>query len=184
MIKNVKINGLKELESYLKVLPAKLQKNVLRGAMRKGMKEIQKEAKARAPVGPPSGYSAKAGGYAGALRDSIRISTRAFRFQVRVALKAGGELKGKNVDVFYAHFLEWGTAPHTINSKRGMRIGGKVFFSVEHPGIKPRPFMRPALDMKHTQAVIETARAMANKLRTKHGIDVPDFETTLEDALV
>ena len=50
---------------------------------------------------------------------------------------------------FYARFVEYGTSPHLI--RRGV-IGGIPRRNIRHPGARPRPFLRPALDTKHDDA--------------------------------
>ena len=88
---DVFIKGGKELDDFLKKLPAKLEKNIIRSALRAGAKEILVEAKARVPVGPTASENARLyGGYAGALRDSIRVTTRHKGIAVSASVKAGG----------------------------------------------------------------------------------------------
>lgn len=60
---------------------------------------------------------------------------------------AEGELA---VTAKYAPFLEHGTAPYRITARRGKAlrflVGGAVRFarSVQHPGLRPRPFFAPS----------------------------------------
>jgi hypothetical protein len=52
----------------------------------------------------------------------------------------------------YAPFLEHGTGPYTIRARRAKAlrffVGGAVRFakSVQHPGLRPRPFFGPSWD--------------------------------------
>ena len=48
-----------------------------------------------------------------------------------VAISAGGKTLGGGHDAFYAHMVEFGTAP---------RVNGGVFAGTEHPGTPPQPF--------------------------------------------
>lgn len=171
----IHVTGLKELAAFLDELPAKLQNNVMRGALRAGANEIKKEAQMLCPIGPPNAENVRLyGGYEGALRDSIRVGTRSRGGIVTSMVKAGGKIK--NADVFYAHIVEFGAKAHTISAVNGgaLSFGGGVMQSVNHPGIKPHPFMRPALDGQAQIAVVSTAEYMKQRLATKFGLDTAD----------
>lgn len=173
------VKGLAELNKYLQTLPAKMEANVMRSGMGAGANVLVKEAKSRAPVGEPSKEGRKKYKlYAGALRDSIRKSSRIKFGTVMVSIKAGGKNKKTGANVYYAHMIEWGTKAHTISARKGSSLSFGKFFgqSVKHPGIKPRPFMRPALDIAHRKAVMATAKAIKNRLAKKHGIDTPHIK--------
>lgn len=154
---DVNIRGAKELAEALATLPDKLQANVMRAALRAGAKLIREEAVACVPVD------------SGDLRSSLKIGTRSRRGVVSANIKAGGK------QAFYAHFVEFGTAAHTITAKDGgyMMFGGAWVKSAHHPGARAQPFMRPALDGRAQAAVQAMAEAMRARLATKHGIDVP-----------
>lgn len=162
----VQITGLAELHRVLQELPAKIEFNVLRGAMRAGLSVIAAEAKQSAPVDD------------GDLKNSIRIRPnrgakgRGFASMVLVA---GGKA------AWYAHLVEYGTAsyytgkgktvgkPYTITPKgsgknSGLWFGGQVRASVTHPGIKPQPFMRPAFDTQQGQALQAAAEYIRLRL--------------------
>lgn len=172
------ITGGKELDAFLQSLPVKIEKNILRSALRQGANVFKAEVQATVPVGPPSAANVKLyGGYPGALRDSARVSVRVKRGRVTASLKIGGKTR-KGADAFYAHMVEFGTRAHTIlpKSAKALRLGGHMVNSIHHPGAKPHPFMRPALDSKAEAAV----EAVGNQVRarlTKEGIDVPAPET-------
>lgn len=172
---NTYIEGGKELDKMLQTLPLKLEKNIMRSALAAGARQIAKEAKALAPVGRPSNVSAEQyGGYPGALRDSVRVTTRFDKTGAATAsIKAGGRTK-KGADVFYAHIVEFGARRHIIRPRAGrLQIGGQfVAGAVEHPGVQPRPFMRPAVDSKYN-AAIDAVTAQVRKRLQKEGVDVP-----------
>jgi cellobiose-specific phosphotransferase system component IIB len=75
------------------------------------------------------------------------------------------KLLGKKANrdpVKYAHLIEFGVQPHTIEGNPFLYIpdyaGGIMRVrSVDHPGFKARPFLRPAFD-KHKNGAL---RAMA-----------------------
>ncbi|ATQ75087.1 hypothetical protein CR152_11555 [Massilia violaceinigra] len=150
------IRGGRELSALLSTLPAKLEKNVMRSALRAGAVVIREEAKANVPVDQ------------GLLKKSIRVSTGAKRGVLTATVKAGGRMAP------HAHLVEYGTRPHKIEptNAEALSISGTPFRSVEHPGARPQPFMRPALDATAPQA-IEAVAAQVRKRLTAAGINVP-----------
>jgi HK97 gp10 family phage protein len=174
----VHVKGLDELQKFLDTFPDKLQKNIMRGALRAGARTIMKQAKDNVPVGPPSSTNKKIyGGYAGALRDSIRVASRRNKGnQVMVSVVAGGKVKKTGANVFYAHIIEYGAASHTITAKgmKSISFGGMFFQTVQHPGMKAQPFMRPALDSHAQIATVAVGNYIKNRL-TKQGLDTSDI---------
>lgn len=160
----INVKGLAQLQAALDSLPAKLERNIMRGALRAGANTLRDAAKANAPADT------------GALRDSIRTSTRVRRGVVVARVIAGGNKKG---EPFYAHMVEFGTAAHIV--KGPSVLGGKLFSNIEHPGARAKPFMRPALD-NSAGAAVETARDyVRTRLRDKHGLDVPGPGSALDE---
>lgn len=159
----IRVNGLAELQALLNTLPAKIEANILRGALRAGAKPIMQMARESAPVGEPSeANKRKYNLYKGALRDSLRISARIDRRSgdVIASVKAGGKSRKTGADVFYAHIVEYtGAAPHG-----------------NHPGMMARPFMRNALDAQSESAVVAAAEYIKKRLSTKHGLDTADID--------
>jgi len=175
-----KFKGGRELQAFLNTLPAKVEKNIMRSALRQGANVIKDEAKAQVPVDQ------------GDLEKSIRVSTRSRRGEVKAIVKT---------DDYKAKWVEFGTAPHFISVKesakptrktrRGARtvsvgtvnkmvkngslvIGGDfVGESVAHPGARPNPFMRPAIDSKTNEAIVAVGSQIRKRL-TKEGLNVPD----------
>jgi len=167
---DIKVKGLAELQTFLDQLPAKMEANVLRGALRAGAKPLLESAKAAAPVGEPSEANRRRYRlYAGALRDSIRISGRIDRRNGNITAKvvAGGKTKS-GADVFYAHMVEFGTKPHIIGDGT-------------HPGVQAKPFMRPALDAQSQAAVVATGEYIKKRLAKKHGLDTADIEIGVDE---
>jgi HK97 gp10 family phage protein len=177
MAEIVHVKGLSDLNKFLQELPVKLERNVLRGALRAGVKPIKAAAVAACPVGEPSAEGKRLyGHYKGALRDSIRITTRSKGGRVTASVMAGGKTK-KGADVFYAHMIEFtGAVAHVIKAPfwkgvKALFIGGRFLKSVHHPGMRAKPFMRPALDAQAQNAVIASAEYMKKRLATKEGLD-------------
>lgn len=182
MAELVHVKGLDQLQALLDSLAPKIERNILRGALRAGANVVKTEAKAMCPVGPPSASGAKRYKlYAGALRDSIRVSVKAKGGRVTASVKAGGKLKN-GADVFYAHIVERGAVAHEIKAKSGgfLAIGGGIYRKVDHPGMKAKPFMRPALDGRAQDAVVAAAEYMKARLSSKHGLDVSDIDVEVE----
>lgn len=173
------VKGLAELQKLLDTLPVKVEKNIMRGALRAGAKVILEEAKSNVPI------------KTGDLRRSLRVSTRAQRQRVSAKVSSGMPI---------ARWVEFGTRAHYIHVEeserplnkrlsrkfgrpihagmttvnraiRSLKISGRfVGPTVHHPGAKPRPFLRPALDAKAQAAVVATAEYIKARL-TKEGLD-------------
>lgn len=131
------VQGLKELNDALQELPAKLERNVLRGAIRAGAVVIADEARSKAPVL----VDADPRRVFGALAKSIRpMGVKSKNGMLTGGVVAGGAAtvgRGDNkvqADAFYARFVEYGTVK-----------------------MAPRPFLRPAIDMKTGAAIDATA---------------------------
>lgn len=157
----VRVKGLSELNQFLQQLPAKVERNVLRGALRAGAKPVRQEAQARAPVDT------------GTLRAGIVIKgSRGKPGTVAVKVVATGK------HAYIAPWLEYGVAAHQVVAAKGgwLFFGGQYAKAVNHPGIAPRPFMRPALDTQAGAAVVAAAEYMKKRLATKHGLDTQDVE--------
>lgn len=173
----IHVTGLADLQKMLDTLPAKIERNILRGALRAGVKRIKDAAVANCPVGMPSGEGRRLYGlHEGSLRDSIRVGTRSKGGVVTATVKAGGRT-AKGGDVFYAHIIEFtGAVAHQVPAlsllgKVFLNIGGGVYRSAKHPGMRPKPFMRPALDQQANAAVVAAAEYMKERLSTKEGLD-------------
>lgn len=183
MSDEIRVKGLEQLNDFLQQLPANVEKNVLRGALRAGAQVVQAEVKQLVPVSPPNTENARLyGGYEGALRDSVRVGVIARAGRVIASVKAGGKSKNSKADAFYAMWVEFGTAAHNIvaKSKRGLFFAGGFARHVMHPGAKPKPFMRPALQMAAQRAVVAAAEYMKKRLATKHGLDTSGVDVRAE----
>lgn len=153
------IEGLVELDRMLKELPAKLEGTVVRGGLRAGATVLQKAARELAPV------------RTGKLRASIKVSTGIRNGRVYSRVRAGGK------DAYYAHMVEFGTAAHVIQGKRGgwLNIGGRWALKVNHPGAMMKPFMRTAVDGFQGDAV----DAMAAYLRERTPREIEKIKSGL-----
>lgn len=149
------IKGLAELEKFMDQLTPKIEANVARGALRAGMAVVK-------PVAVSNIHQVS-----GELAKGLKIGTRRRGALVTANLKATGKHRS------IAHLVEFGTQPHNITAK----FGGMLSFlnilrkTVMHPGARPHPFMRPALDSQARNAVNATAEYMKTRLATKEGLD-------------
>ena len=148
MANELHVSGLSELDKLLKELPAKIEGNIMRGAMRAGAKVFANRAKQMVPV------------KSGQLRDSIKVSTRSKRGRVSATVRAGSK------KAFYAHMVEFGTARHFIKprKRKSLFFAGIAREVVDHPGASPKPFMRPALDGGQVEAVNAAADYIRKRL--------------------
>ena len=151
------VKGRSDVRSFMASLPEQLATRVLRGAARAGGKVIAAEAEARS--------------HSDIVSENIITRTKVEDTRVRVAVtvKPGWAMTR-------AIWEEYGTAPHFISVDDSQRnglgikrinqkvkeakgdgslvINGKfVGATVWHPGAKPHPFLRPALDTKEADAI-------------------------------
>lgn len=140
--------GFAELDRAMQELPAKIEANILRGALRAGQKVILD--KARSNINDRSGDLSK----------SLRIRTSKRGGKVSAVLIAGDK------KAYYPHMVEKGTAQHFIKPKaaKSLFFAGLFGEVVDHPGAAPKPFMRPALDSEQTKAAGAVREYIATRL--------------------
>lgn len=158
----VRIAGLAELQKLLDILPARMEANLMRGGMRQGANYYRDRARSNVPE------------KSGALKKSIKVKTSVRKGKVITQVVAGGG------DVFYAKFLEFGTAsfyagngktvgaPYKIEpkNKKALKFGNVLAPYVIHQGVKPVAFMRRAFDGAEHQVIEITAEYIRNRLDT------------------
>lgn len=140
----IELRGFDEMVSALRALPAHVERRAVIDALRAGARVLQRRAKRNVRK------------HSRQLEQSIVVRTRG-RNRVVVMVKRPGS--------YYAHLIEFGTAPHTIRVReaKALRIGtGWSTREVEHPGARPYPFMRPALD-EGTPEALEAMRVKLGK---------------------
>ncbi len=170
------LKGGNALKDFLASLPANLERNVLRGALKAGADEIAEGARegCRSPE----------------VRATIKTMSRSENGVVVAKVQTKGD------GAFKAPWLEHGTDPHFISvdaeqsggrtigrinrlakgadSNHSLVIGGKfVGDTVLHPGAKPYPFMRPALDQRQAAAITAIGAHIGLKM-TKAGLETPN----------
>lgn len=82
-------------------------------------------------------------------------------------------LKATGRHAFLGLWIEFGTKAHNIAAKtaKWLSFGGIFAKQIRHPGARPFPHMRPALDTGAPGAVVAAAEYMKTRLSTKHGLD-------------
>lgn len=150
------ISGGRELDMFLQQLPLKMEKNILRSALRAGANEIKGPIQQDVPVDE------------GDLKRSVRVTTRVRKGTVYAYVKAGGRRAP------HAHLVEFGTAAHKISAKKdsALVVNGQAVRSVDHPGARAQPFMRPGFDKGATPALAAVGAKIRERL-TKQNINVP-----------
>jgi HK97 gp10 family phage protein len=148
---NISIQGFEDFKRQLALLPGRVGRNVLRGAVNAGATVIRKEVALRAPEytgpvaegHPPPGtlkravYQKQIAELSSAVQQTFFVGVRAGKRQQ--TLKRGG--KTVNLDAYYGRFVEFGTSK-----------------------MSARPFLRPAFEAKK-EAAIEAMRAyMAERI--------------------
>lgn len=154
----VKIEGLAELDKLLKQLPAKIEGNIVRSGLNASARVIRDAARLKAPVED------------GELKKSIRVSSKIDRKTGTITAR----IVAGNNKAFYAHFIEYGTASYYTGTGKSVRrpykikgpvkISFGVFESIDHPGVKPQPFMRPAFDENTDQALEAFKKQIVKRL--------------------
>lgn len=160
------VRGRSEVKQFFAAVAGEIEQKLLQGAGRVAAKVIAAEAKERC--------------VSSAVRGAIKTKVTAKDGQVLAKV----QVRGKGA--YIAPWLEYGTAPHFISvddsQRQGMSvrrinklekagslvIGGQhVGSTVYHPGARPHPFLRPALDVK-ASAAIAAAQGYINS-RVKRG---------------
>jgi len=137
-----RVEGAEELKAKLEALRGKARGAILAAAGKAGAEVIRAGAEANAP-GPHIEL------------ELARSTDNAVEFMI-----------GPDLAHWYYQFFETGAGRHTItgNAKEAVAfqgVGGEVVrVSVDHPGMKARPFLRPALDEKGPEAVDKIGREL------------------------
>lgn len=177
MNKAFPVTGLKELDAYLSALPKNMQTGAYRAGLTAAAAVIRDEARLRAPK--------RTGGLAKSIRSGSARKNADGTFSITVGTRGR---RG-----FLGLFHEFGVRPHYISAgesnlsarkltqkarKEGdpetLKINGQfVSGAVFHPGYAPRPFLRPALDLKAEEAVQAFAARIRDYIEGKTGFAAP-----------
>ena len=188
MSRDFPVKGLKELDAFLSALPKNMHRNAISQGLRAAAAVVREEAKMRAPKDT------------GKLALSIKSGSVDRSKDGHLSIKVSAKQK-KGGHGYLAWFIEYGVRPHLItvdeadypvrNTRHGprkvsikkvnemvhsgsLKIGENfVGDVVHHPGIRPHPFLRPALDVKAEDAVRAFAAKIRDYIEGKTGFSVP-----------
>jgi len=159
MSKTFEFKGGKELEKALRELPKKIGRKVQLASLKRAAKPIINAA--RQNIHSVSGDLARG--------TKARVIPKSQAPHPTVAI-------GPHEDQFYGMFLEFGAQPHQIPNPtvgRGrlkrlnqaiVAINGNVFSRIDHPGITPKPWLRPAFDANTGASLTVLAKVLGNKI--------------------
>lgn len=181
----LRMKGVPELIRTLREIDKKVAKKALRDGVQESTKPILKDAKAKVRVDTKllkKSLGRKVKSYKGGeviagivgVRKGTKGKkgnrTRTDKFRVQV----GTDAKGKAIymdPIKYAHLVEFGTRPHSVGSgdmlKRKGRKAGQVQRGGKHPGSKPYPFMRPALQKNKGGSKVAIRRAITDAIKAQ-----------------
>jgi HK97 gp10 family phage protein len=140
---SISITGLDEIEKRLQALPEKIRRRYVRKALQDGTEIIRAEAQLRVPRRKPNSGWESFVQRGETLRDAVAT---------KISVRQGDALGRVGLDykkVHYGHLVEFGTRPHKIRIKTR---SGK-YRTIQHPGARKQPFMRPAFDNKGDESV-------------------------------
>lgn len=149
-----KIQGFKEMDQLLNLLPEQVARKLADNAVRAGGNLLAKKVDEKAP---------------GSIKGEIVVK-KDKKSQHSVGYKIGVSKK-----VHIAHLIEFGTAPHKIatgkkskRKKRNKKVlsDGSKFFGneINHPGTKAEPFFRPALEENQAEYLKKVGQILARGL--------------------
>lgn len=167
----IKIKGLAEMDQALTAFPTRVQRAMLGKSLRAAAKVVQAAARANVPVETGTlrralaVRSLKRNGTASKMGVGIRSIKRSF------ANSSANRRQGRAGKVYlvpaayYGRYLEFGAKRHPIVARGKVLAGnGRIFGKkVNHPGVTPRPFLKPALERNTTQ-VLQTFGDTLNRL--------------------
>jgi len=144
----------KKLLKALKKLPLNIERNVMVGSTRAGATVVSDEAKRLVSKN------------SGTLKKSIGIIKR--KTKKGITTFSVSPRRGGNNDGFYAKFLEFGTFAHftgTLKKPRYGRLGRiRKLVVAKGGGIRPRPFLRPALEKSVDEVLKASKEYIAKRL--------------------
>lgn len=154
-----KVKGMSELKMALRALQVDC-KSALKEASLAAVQPIHDEAE---ELASRSEYPTDAGHLAEHIEIDVWKSTPTV---CRIKI-------GPDPDHWYGRLLETGANAHTITAREGkvlmFYVGGQLVSAkeVHHPGMAAQPFLRPALDTKHQEALRLFGAEMKRRLVAK-----------------
>ena len=170
---DIRIEGVSRAVANLDTLEYNARRRVVSAAVRAANAVVVRAARVNAPK--------RSGALSASIRGSLKLDRSTGSLIGTVAFKSTKAQKRKGRDAFYAHMVIGGTKLHQIPkahavarmrkekygggadmryaANRGTRtrryaaFEGHVFSRVQHPGIKPNPFMERAAEASFSAAV-------------------------------
>ncbi|HEY2361201.1 MAG TPA: HK97-gp10 family putative phage morphogenesis protein [Candidatus Angelobacter sp.] len=169
---DLQLQGFDQLTQNLKAFANELQDTMLTNSLVAGAQEVKTEMQAQAPrekdVGPrQKGYQH--------IADNIVIKAEKNPNGSAAEVYVG---PGKSTS-YKARWIELGVTAHAIvarmtrqmrkqgiKSKKVLASADQIFGThIEHPGLSPRPFMRPALQASAERAIAAMRDSLAKNLK-------------------
>lgn len=174
--------GVPELVKALQAIDKKVAKKALKQAVKEAAKPILKDARSNVAVDTRTlkkalGIKVKVYKGGSGIVGLVGVRKDKKGKPIKHKKKVGTNRKGEDVfrdPVYYAHLVEFGTRRHTIAKNdrlaRKDRKQKQVQTGRLHPGAKPQPFLRPALDGNRRQVkdtMIRVLKAALDEARKK-----------------
>lgn len=138
------IEGLDELENSLALLDLATQNKSLRKAVREMAKPVKQNVEQR--------ISSAGLVDTGALLNDVKIRVHTDKRNTKF-YDVGATVGIGRENAYVAYWLENGVEPHILNPNAKTKDGRPVNFQLMHPGLKPKPFLRPSLDENKDQVI-------------------------------
>lgn len=169
----MQLTGFDDLDQNLKAFTVQVQDKLLSNALVAGAQEVKTEMQQQAPREHSIGPMQKADQH---IADNIVIKVEKNPINSAAEVYVG---PGKSTS-YKARWIELGVTAHAIVARmtRQMRKQGikakrvlaspeQIFGThIEHPGLSPRPFMRPALQAATQRAIAAIRDSLAKNLKT------------------
>jgi HK97 gp10 family phage protein len=152
----IKVKNADAIAKALAQFPLRVQQNAAKRAVRQGVNLLRDEARQSVRK------------HTGKLAASIKttVNTQGNLTVGKVRLRGDHAYLGRFIEYgVAAHFISAGAKPDGEGDREAMKIGGKfVTGQILHPGFSPRPFMRPTLASKGSEAADAVRASIASWL--------------------
>jgi HK97 gp10 family phage protein len=161
VVVSINVRGIEQALANLRTLEFAARRRVVSAAVRAANAVVVKAAKLHAPR--------RTGAMADSIRGSLKLDRMTGTVVGSIKFKSSKAQKKKGRDAYYAHMVIGGTRPHEIPKfeKRYAVFGGRVFSRVQHPGIKPNPFMERVAESSFKPAVAAFEKRFATGMETE-----------------
>lgn len=188
-----KLEGAKEFANLLKNLPMEMERSAVYSGLRGAALPVKKAVQRKAPIYQGKGHASRTTSTWANTGSNVSVLPGTLKRSITIRKNPKqklGVLVGPG-RAFYAMFLEWGAKAHKIepmglrpvrfpkrvSSEQRAALRGKAprmladyttgrFFGkkVNHPGVKKRPFLGPALQESKQEMVTAFGRSLASAI--------------------